>query len=839
MPSSTPRSDPATGPLSENAIRGGAKNYIYLQRGDYVLDNPIVIDRATPLFIHGIDRMQTRLVAFDTTKPLFVVKNAPLINFAGIRIQPTVRTPSALHSKALSMANIQPATIEILDCFVDHTTLEFNGPGSYRIQGSALTPGGKVRTAVLVDHPDADVLIWGGDITNGTDRLVVDDHAHVWQKRGHVRIYSTTVEGALGPADVRIESGASLGPHVIANVRSEGANGALDKTGAPSRLLYVPPTADRVDVVLQNDGGAWLTGPTSDPRNCKLAWYNGAGTLWLLGNRSEYCAKNIVEGNAPAATIVSIGNQIASPQPFSGSFGAVISAVDQFSHFNYTGGSQESPWTRWIPDGSMPRRLSTYPSVPIPPSQMVPTAITRPVMTAALPGMINVKAAPYLAKGNGTADDTRAIQAALDANCGVIPKAIYFPAGTYRITDTLYLHHHSGGTCRKSVGGGWIAGAGSASTILAMAANVKKGVFATDGLAYATVQGITFKTWAWQSGDPQRPNVDLEMYSGYQATQQNNFHDTVFDGGFIGLANGVKFPSGGQCSSNAVFGGTFKNASFGLASGHYNALANGAYDSQFIDNDYAMGAWSADEARMPAGGSFLAYRSTSRGSRIADFLFRGTATGTTWYFYGWDSDAPAYFPHRVGRRGASADVRAREARSAARRRLPVRLGDFPGTDLPLLRAHARRNPGRQLGVVAELCGEDPVADPGLVDRRGAGSERSARRAPEPARLAGVARHAAPGQLRLTRAPARIDSLARSVARETATSSSSANGDAAPLRTASTTSLTASAWPLSWLRLVRFSPPGRRVLRKLSHEAVRPSAETSKRSLGRSELAFAR
>src|SRR6185436_10047440 len=97
----------------------------------------------------------------------------------------------------------------ILDCAIDQTTLEFNGPGTYRVQASAITPGGKVRRAVLVDHPDADALIWGGDITNGQNALATDEYAHVWQKRGHLRIYSTTVEDALGPADVRIETGAA------------------------------------------------------------------------------------------------------------------------------------------------------------------------------------------------------------------------------------------------------------------------------------------------------------------------------------------------------------------------------------------------------------------------------------------------------------------------------------------------------------------------------------------------------------------------------------------------------------------------------------------------------
>jgi hypothetical protein len=191
--------------------------------------------------------------------------------------------------------------------------------------------------------------------------------------------------------------------------------------------------------------------------------------------------------------------------------------------------------------------------------------------------------------------------------------------------------------------GGWIAGAGSGRTTLAMDAGVKKGVFATDGLAYATVQGITFKTWAWRTGDPEQPNVDLEFHPGYLATQLNNFYDVVFDGGFAAFATGVRLPTAGQCSSNVIFGGRLMNAHIGLVSGHYNALANGAYDSEFVDNDYALGAWTTDEQKLPPGGTVFAYRSESRGTRVRDFLLRGTASGSTFYAYRWNSDAPSYF----------------------------------------------------------------------------------------------------------------------------------------------------------------------------------------------------
>lgn len=51
-------------------------------------------------------------------------------------------------------------------------------------------------------------------------------------------------------------------------------------------------------------------------------------------------------------------------------------------------------------------------------------------------GVVNVKEAPYNAKGDGTTDDTAAIQAALSANANG-DKIIYLPAGTYLVSDTL------------------------------------------------------------------------------------------------------------------------------------------------------------------------------------------------------------------------------------------------------------------------------------------------------------------------------------------------------------------------------------------------------------------
>lgn len=67
-------------------------------------------------------------------------------------------------------------------------------------------------------------------------------------------------------------------------------------------------------------------------------------------------------------------------------------------------------------------------------------------------GALNVTEAPYFAKGDGTTDDTAAIQRALDAHpsSGAI---IYLPNGIYRISDTLHWPHGSnpGGEERETV----------------------------------------------------------------------------------------------------------------------------------------------------------------------------------------------------------------------------------------------------------------------------------------------------------------------------------------------------------------------------------------------------
>ncbi len=260
-----PSADPnANGAALAAAV--GAHDYIYLPRGKYALPNPVVIARDTPLFVHCADRMFTHLVAQDPSQPMFVVVNAPLVNLTGCLVDPTNTihfSPSTaeLNSVAIRTVNALPIQLELQDLFAVHTQFEFAGPGSYRVQNCSIGGRGVVRASITLDHPLADLLVFGGGMSNGPWPSRVGEAYHVWQKRGRFRIYSAGTGGGLGPADFRIESRSELGPHVIANVRSEGVNGDLNETGAISRLVYVPPTSEAVDIVIKNAEGAWITGP--------------------------------------------------------------------------------------------------------------------------------------------------------------------------------------------------------------------------------------------------------------------------------------------------------------------------------------------------------------------------------------------------------------------------------------------------------------------------------------------------------------------------------------------------------------------------------------------------
>lgn len=588
---------------------------VYLLPGIHLVENPIVIERESGIDIHGADRVQTQLVPLHPDRPLFVIEKAPRVNLTSLSLRQSSKAEKAGFI-ALETRNSDPVEVELQDCTIVDAGLVFAGSGTIRLQGTSLMPHGLASTPIVIDHPDARFLMVGGNISNESSpaRFPASSSFHVWLKRGHLRMIGTGLQATHGVADLRIDSGSSAGPHVIANVRSEGNNG--ERRGErPSRLVYVPPSTAAVDVLLVANSASWNQ---QGHGQGALVDYSAAGTLWLIGNNGSLGTGALAKGTAPRATWVALGNlSFDGDRLFEGTALRKFAELNLYAH-RYKTGNPLPPTTRFSQDQHPSD--STRPPIP---AVEIPPPLTRPTLETALPGMLDVQL--FGAKGDGITDDTDAIQAALDADCdGKAAKRLFLPAGTYRVKRPLRLNHRLA-ACQKHPSGGLIAGAGRQRTILVRDGG--GGVFASEGLAYATVQGMTFRT----SSSGMEAAFALENAEGVgHATQAISFYDVGFEGGRYALGIGLESKS--QCSENLLVDVEFRNAGFGLAVGGYNALANLVYRGSFIDNEIAMG----HPADTLSGGTWAVLGARVRGTRDKDLEFRNSANGV-WYFHGLDS----------------------------------------------------------------------------------------------------------------------------------------------------------------------------------------------------------
>jgi len=157
-------------------------------------------------------------------------------------------------------------------------------------------------------------------------------------------------------------------------------------------------------------------------------------------------------------------------------------------------------------------------------------AVNRPI-NQKLAETVSVK--DFGAIGDGSADDTAAIQAALNAS-----KSVYIPAGTYKITSTLTLTSHMN-----------VFGAGYKATILngSTLANTSAILSYTGGDQFSSISNIGFVGAASGSNA-----IGIKVNNGYYASYTNLQ--------FINMSYGMYLDEAGSCLiqnchfTNCLFG---------------------------------------------------------------------------------------------------------------------------------------------------------------------------------------------------------------------------------------------------------------------------------------------
>jgi hypothetical protein len=236
-------------------------------------------------------------------------------------------------------------------------------------------------------------------------------------------------------------------------------------------------------------------------------------------------------------------------------------------------------------------------------------AINRPI-NLKLAEMVSVK--DFGAVGDGTTDDTTAIQAALNASTNV-----YIPAGNYKITSTLIMQS-LGATNQMVV----IKGAGFGSTTLSWAGSTTGYVITNTVRSFFKIEDITFantvasgSTIAIQStGGFQDSTIRNCLFSGFQAGIQmgniagsdsffTNIECNVFFNCYFGVWMGATPTGLLPCNSNWINKNSFNSCTYGIycyqggntndfSYNDFEGTGNGiyllGYDNTIINNHFEL-----------------------------------------------------------------------------------------------------------------------------------------------------------------------------------------------------------------------------------------------------------
>lgn len=617
----------------------GRESFILLPTGEHVIDNPIVIDQDRPLYLLGITRQCVQLTPKNVREPMFIVKRVPFLKCAYFSMGPdTVANDPKLDlrdkmhgHRAFWFQNTEPLHFEWQGMYVNESALEIQGPGTFIIRSSRSRSMGVVPACLIVDHPQAEVFIHGGiGMTRGTaaSSPLMKTHSIIWKKRGHLELQTAGGE-QTGRGLVQIDTPSPKGADILTHIRSEGTKesraGDEEMVKGKSCLLYVPPTKEKVNVLLQCSRTAARA--TKPPGQHTYADYNGAGTLWLLGNNSKESIGTLVEGQAPDATIIALGNTFLGNRGQLQVEAARKVAVGNLLAIEDHGNGPLYQRADAIRIG-LDQPLSPPQPMPIPPAELL---TWKGVPDARV--LKSVK--DFGALGDGRHDDTAALQKAIEQEGW----RLFFPAGHYRITWPLGLNNSQISRVTDKEPGGWWSGAGSERTIIE---NTEGGsVLISHGIAFYKFDGLTFKTLP--HGESPCVEIDNVLKLGGVNCKAQHFLDCQFIGGSIAFGIGIKVSP--QVDFHCFDRCTFAQAKQGFAIGSFNNVQEIVQHSRFIDNDIDCGH---TDLGQHGGGNAAFYDCTTSGCR-GKFLHLGAPGTALWYFQGVRGTVPSILDMPAGR----------------------------------------------------------------------------------------------------------------------------------------------------------------------------------------------
>jgi hypothetical protein len=236
----------------------------------------------------------------------------------------------------------------------------------------------------------------------------------------------------------------------------------------------------------------------------------------------------------------------------------------------------------------------TPPPVPTPPPSATPDEFVGP-----FPSWTNVKTV-YGARGDGSSDDTNALQQGLDAlSSGGDIKTLFLPSGVYRITRTLRVHNAIYIN---------VIGEDPDNTVIRWEGPTGGVMFTIDGVAYSRFARLN---WDGQN----RAGVAVDQSKADSNTPHfdtgNEYSEDVFQNVGYGIRAGNL--DIGAAETSVVRSRFINNTKAGIYTCNYNALDWWIWFSYFEDCNVGL-------TNDPGAGNFNVYNSVFKRSRTADIL---------------------------------------------------------------------------------------------------------------------------------------------------------------------------------------------------------------------------